>query len=127
VTDAQTGYILDLVTIPALAAVLLFSFAAGTSASAFGGATAASVALGSVYAITLGRGLGLGDVKLAACIGAVLGARDALTALGVAFIAGGIYAGFVLITRRGRRGDAVHFAPYLAGGTLMMSLYGIVR
>jgi leader peptidase (prepilin peptidase)/N-methyltransferase len=71
----------------------------------------------------LGRGLGLGDAKLACCIGAALGPSDGLASLGIAFVLGGAYAGFLLVSRRGRRSDAVPFAPYLAFGTVLMSLY----
>jgi len=63
-------------------------------------------------------GMGLGDVKLAALIGAVLGA-SAIPALGIAFAAGALL-GVVLLARMGSRARkvAVPFGPFLAAGAL---------
>ena len=61
-------------------------------------------------------GMGLGDVKLALPLGAVLGA-SVVPALVVAFAAGGLLAAAVF-ARLGRRarGLGVPFGPFLAGG-----------
>jgi leader peptidase (prepilin peptidase) / N-methyltransferase len=63
-------------------------------------------------------GMGLGDVKLAALIGAVLGA-SAVPALFIAFAAGALL-GVVLLARLGARARkvAVPFGPFLAAGAL---------
>lgn len=63
-------------------------------------------------------GMGLGDVKLAALIGAVLGA-SAIPALAIAFGAGALL-GVVLLARMGARARkvAVPFGPFLAAGAL---------
>lgn len=68
-------------------------------------------------------GLGLGDVKLAAVIGALVGYPDVLTALVAGIACGGIAAGFLLVTRRVRRRDTIAYAPYLVLGALMV-LFG---
>jgi leader peptidase (prepilin peptidase)/N-methyltransferase len=61
-------------------------------------------------------GMGLGDMKLAAMLGAFLGWRAGLFALFVAVLAGGGVAAYLLLSgRRGRR-DAVPFGPFLALG-----------
>lgn len=120
-TDAACGYIFDIVTLPALAMLLMLAWAAGEAFAAIAGALAAGGALALLYAATRGRGLGLGDVKLACCIGAALGAFDAIRALGIAFVAGGCYAAVLLLFRRASRGDAIRFAPYLAAGTAVMA------
>lgn len=126
VTDAGTGYIFDAVTLPALVLILAVAFFSHHSSSAAAtGALAAGGPLILLYAITLGRGLGLGDVKLACCIGAGLGARDALLSLALAFVIGGAYAALLLITRRGSRGDEMRFAPYMAAGVLALCLYRV--
>ena len=122
-TDAQTGYVFDAISLTSLAGILAFSAANHTLVPALIGACAAGGLLTLLHAVTLGRGLGLGDVKLACCIGAALGPSDGLASLGIAFVLGGTYAGFLLISRRGRRSDSVPFAPYLAFGTILMSLY----
>ena len=122
VTDVSTGYVFDRVTFPAIAATLACSAFEGSLAHALLGIAVAAGALAALYALTMGRGLGLGDVKLAACIGAGLGALDAALALGTAFVIGGAYGAYLLATRRALRGDALRFAPYLAAGVAIVSL-----
>jgi len=122
-TDAQTGYIFDAVTLPALTIVLGLSAAFNGFMPSVLGACAAAGMLAALYIATLGRGLGLGDIKLSACIGAALGATDAVFSLGMAFVLGGTYASFMLATGRARRGQTVHFAPYIAGGMALLVLH----
>jgi prepilin signal peptidase PulO-like enzyme (type II secretory pathway) len=121
-TDAATGYVFDGVTIPALLAILELQLSIGATPALIGTAIGGGV-LFALYAGTFGRGLGLGDVKLACCIGAGLGSEGVSFALGFAFVVGGAYAAYLLLTRRGARGDEIPFAPYLASGTLAVALY----
>lgn len=115
-TDLETGYIPDVVTFPALAIELLVAVIGASWESAVQGALACAAVIAALYVLTRGRGIGLGDLKLAACIGAALGAPGGLWALGCAFIAGALHAGSLLARRRIQRGDTLHFAPYLAVG-----------
>ncbi len=64
-------------------------------------------------------GMGLGDVKLAAVLGAYLGSR-VVEALLVAFAAGSV-AGLILVARQGwsARSTTIPFAPFLALGALV--------
>ena len=69
----------------------------------------------------LGRGaLGMGDVKLAAAIGALAGFPVALIGLFVGIIAGGVAALFLLLTRRTGRKDTMAYGPYLALGAWLV-------
>ena len=122
ITDAQTGYVFDSVTIPSLAALLCIAALTGTLGVALGGAACAGGALTFLWVITRGRGIGGGDVKLACCIGAAAGVTGALTALFLAFVAGGAYAAFLLFTRRAERGAEMRFAPYLAASLAVVFL-----
>lgn len=122
--DASCGYVFDAITLPALASMLLAAVLTHDLARVAAGAAAAGGALALLYAMTRGRGLGLGDVKLACCIGAASGTRMALEALGVAFVLGGAYAGFLLVTRRGNRKDEMRFAPYLLAGFAAVAFRG---
>lgn len=126
ITDAQAGFVFDAISIPSALTALIFYAADKAFVPALLGAAAAAGALGLLYALTWGRGIGLGDVKLGFCIGAPLGAAHALTSVAVAFVLGGIYASYVLLTRRGRRGDVVHFGPYLACAMLLIALLRVV-
>ena len=68
----------------------------------------------------------MGDVKLAALIGSVLGAlglRYVAVAAGVAIVLGGIGGVVALLAGRGRKG-AIPFGPYLAAGAAVAALWG---
>jgi leader peptidase (prepilin peptidase)/N-methyltransferase len=125
ITDAQSGFIFDALTLPALSLLLGVSALHQHFVAALVGAGTGAGALGMLYVATRGRGLGLGDVKLSACIGAALGAAEVLSSLGVAFVLGGAYASVVLVSGRAKRGDRVHFAPYMALGMVLVILRGM--
>lgn len=117
ITDMQTGLIYDAAVLPALVAVLATGALEGQPMAHLAGAGAGFAALGSLYVVTRGRGIGLGDLKLGACMGAALGAAAGVAAIGVAFIAGGFAAAVLLASGRANRRTEVRFAPYLALGT----------
>jgi len=120
--DARTGYIPDRITAPAALAALGCSLVGGAGVASLCGALAAGGALLALYALTRGRGLGLGDVKLAAVIGLGFGPVAGIAAVGAAFVLGGAYATWLLASRRARRDDAMRFGPFLAGGALAVAL-----
>lgn len=71
-------------------------------------------------------GMGMGDVKLGAFIGWVLGALD-LRAVGVAAAAAVVFggsAGIVALARGASRRDALPFGPMLAAGALVGAFLG---
>jgi leader peptidase (prepilin peptidase) / N-methyltransferase len=115
--DARTGAIFDPLTLSITVASLALSAAAGNALDGAYGAGAAGAALLLLYAVTDGRGLGLGDVKLGAALGMALGAAAGLTALGLAFIFGAVYGVWLLATKRAHAESAVRFAPFIAAGT----------
>jgi prepilin peptidase CpaA len=69
------------------------------------------VGLCVVFAITLGlyliRGVGAGDVKGLAALGAITGAQFSMSVLVIALIYAGV-VGFVIIVSRGRIGELIH-------------------
>jgi leader peptidase (prepilin peptidase)/N-methyltransferase len=89
-------------------------------------AIAAAAAGGLLFAVALAypRGMGLGDVKLAAVMGLYLG-RAVAPALLIAFAAGSL-VGLALIARHGAaaRKQAIPFGPFLALGGLIALLVG---
>ncbi len=122
VVDARTGLIPDTLTRTTALAALACTIPPGGAPFACGGAYAVGGALLALHLLTGGRGLGLGDVKLGTAIGIGFGPIAGLLALGTAFVLGGAYAGWLLLARRARRGDAVRFGPFLAAGTLLAAL-----
>jgi len=69
-------------------------------------------------------GMGGGDMKLGAMLGAFLGYKLALVAIFSGVVLGGLVAGVLLATGlRGRR-DPIPFGPFLAGGGVVALLFG---
>ncbi len=123
ITDSQTGYIFDALSGPTLCiTVVCNALSGGLGASLFGVAYASAPLL-ALYVLSGRRGLGLGDVKLAACIGAALGPVCGLDAVGAAFVIGGCWGAYLLISRKASRGAVLHFAPYLCAGMALLVLY----
>jgi leader peptidase (prepilin peptidase) / N-methyltransferase len=74
----------------------------------------------------LSRGMGMGDVKLAALIGLVLGSLGlgfVGVAAGAAIVLGGLGAIVALAMGKGRK-SAIPFGPYLAAGAVVAGLWG---
>lgn len=72
------------------------------------------------------RGMGMGDVKLAALIGLVLGSialGSVGVAAGAAIVLGGLGAVAALAMGKGRK-SAIPFGPYLAAGAVVAGLWG---
>ena len=87
-------------------------------------AAAAAGGLLFLVAIAYPRGMGLGDVKLAAVMGLFLG-REVAVAILVALLAGSI-VGLAMIARHGAaaRKQAIPFGPFLALGGIVGLLVG---
>jgi len=108
-------------------AVVGFALAAATDPGSLPERAIAAAAAGGllfVIALAYPRGMGLGDVKLAAVMGLYLG-RSVAPALLVAFAAGSL-VGLALIARHGAaaRKQAVPFGPFLALGGVVGLLAG---
>jgi leader peptidase (prepilin peptidase)/N-methyltransferase len=72
------------------------------------------------------RGMGMGDVKLGALIGLVLGSlglRYVAVAAAVAVLGGGLGAGAALLVGKGRKGQ-IPFGPFLAAGGIVALVWG---
>jgi leader peptidase (prepilin peptidase)/N-methyltransferase len=79
-----------------------------------------------VVALIVPRGMGMGDVKLAALIGLVVGSQgvgSALVALAAGILAGGLGAVAALAAGRSRT-SAIPFGPFLAGGAAVSVFAG---
>lgn len=67
----------------------------------------------ALYLITLGRGMGLGDVKLAIPLGLLLGFEKGLYWLLASFVLGGMVATLMLILKRANLKTKIAFGPFL--------------
>jgi leader peptidase (prepilin peptidase)/N-methyltransferase len=110
-----------------VAAVLAVAIAAATDPSSLPERGIAAIAAGGLLflvALAYPKGMGLGDVKLAAVMGLFLG-RNVAPAILVALLAGSV-VGLALIARRGAaaRKMAIPFGPFLALGGVVGLLAG---
>ncbi len=110
-----------------VAAVLAVAIAAATDPSSLPERGIAAIAAGGLLflvALAYPKGMGLGDVKLAAVMGLFLG-RNVAPAIFVALLAGSV-VGLALIARRGAaaRKMAIPFGPFLALGGVVGLLAG---
>lgn len=86
-------------------------------------AGAAALAVFAVLAMVLHGGMGIGDVKLAGMLGAVLG-QAVLPGLVVGILAGGLVTAFLLALRRVRWTSTIAYGPFLAlGGAVAILAY----
>jgi len=133
VIDARTGRVPNRLTYPLtpallgllVLAALLNGEPARAGSALLGGVAAFAVLL--VLALINPRGMGMGDVKLAAFIGVglgYLGWSELLAGLLAGFLIGGIVALVLLATRLRGRKDLIPFGPYLAGGAFLALFIG---
>lgn len=67
---------------------------------------------------------GGGDIKLIAVCGLMLGWPNTLLAMFIAILLGGIYAVYLLISGKSKRGAHIAFGPYICLGVYVAMLYG---
>lgn len=124
VIDLEHRLVLNRVIYPALLAGPLLAIALGTSlADSLLGGVAGGLLLLAPY-LLYRAGMGGGDVKLAAFIGLVSGFPAVIVALFIAFVAGGLSSGALLLAGVRSRKDPVPFAPFLLAGGAAALLYG---
>ena len=76
-----------------------------------------------IFIATRGRGMGLGDVKLAIPLGFYLGLEKGVTWLMVSFLTGGIIASILLISGRAKMKTKIAFGPFLIFAFWLTTLY----
>ncbi len=76
-----------------------------------------------LVAILTDGGMGGGDIKLGAMMGAFLGWSGVLVALLLGFVSGALAGGLLLVTGKKKRRDPIAFGPFLAAGGLAAALW----
>lgn len=128
--DLQHQIIPDRISLPGIPLAFLCSFAVPWTnwldsllGILVGGGILYAFALG-YYLLTKKEGMGGGDIKMLAMIGAFLGWKGALATLMLAAVAGSLI-GLMLIAVKGKNFKyAVPFGPFLALGAFCALLYG---
>ena len=75
-----------------------------------------------VPSILTGGAMGMGDVKLAFFVGFALGLTLVVPAMLVMAVSGGLAAALLIVTRLRGKGDPIPYAPFIAGGALLVLL-----
>lgn len=125
VIDLEHHLILNRVVYPAIALaflVIILTPDYGIISAVIGGVTGAGILL--LVALISRGGMGMGDVKLAALIGLLVGFPQVLIALLICFVLGGAVAGGLLLARLRGRKDPVPLAPFLTAGLITTVFYG---
>lgn len=130
VTDIEHGLLPNRIVYPAIAIALTLALISqflrlprfpDLKDAAIGGA------IGFVFLLIpaiISRGMGWGDVKLAAFIGLATGFPLVLLALFISIVSGGLTAGILLLLKIKGRKDAIPFGPFLSLGTVVTLLWG---
>jgi prepilin signal peptidase PulO-like enzyme (type II secretory pathway) len=121
-TDLLHQIIPDQVVYPAILISLLFAIRYPPYAIPASLGTGAFFLL--LHFITRGKGMGLGDVKLAGLMGLVLGFPKIVIALYLAFLTGALVGVILILLGRKRLGDHLAFGPFLAGATWISLFWG---
>lgn len=127
--DLDTRTIPDVVTIPGVGVGLAASlFAPPGLAGALLGALSGGVSLwlvGALYERATGvAGMGGGDVKLAAMMGAFLGVGGVFGAIFLASLAGSVFGVLLIARGKGSRRTAIPFGTFLAPAAIALCLFG---
>lgn len=125
VIDMEHGLIPNRLIVPALGVAALavpFSGWVDPVYTLLGGAVSFGLLL--AIAVVASGGMGMGDVKLGAFLGVILGFPQIVPGLLVAFISGGAIAAGLLISGRLKRDDRIPFGPFMAAAGILFLLYG---
>ncbi|MDP2730823.1 MAG: prepilin peptidase [Dehalococcoidales bacterium] len=135
VIDLENQLILDKITYPAMLLALAFSFfrpelrsfsffwpGLGVESSLIGGVF--GLALMALPFILYRRGMGMGDVKLAALVGLMTGFPLVILAVLLAWISGGLVAGILLAFKIKGTKDPIPSGTFLAVSAMVTLLWG---
>lgn len=129
VIDLRHRILPNAITLPGIAAGLVFSavlppgWLAALIGAAVGGGLLYAVAE-AYYRLRGVEGLGMGDVKMLAMIGAFLGPQLTLMTLVLASLAGSLVGVTLIVSGRGGMQAALPFGTFLAVGALVAAVSG---
>jgi len=103
---------------------LLFGWRENIWINHLAGAVFGLIFFGLIIFFSRGRGMGVGDLKLAGAAGLLLGWPDIAVALALAFIVGAIGSIILLVRRTKGLKSAVPFGPFIALGILLVLFFG---
>lgn len=127
--DLEHQLLPNVITLPGIAIGLAFSFVAppGPVDALLGILVGGGILYGiaaAYYFVRREEGMGMGDVKMLAMVGAFLGWRAVLLTLVLASFAGAIIGMIMMALQKGDMRYALPFGTFLAVGTLIAMLFG---
>jgi leader peptidase (prepilin peptidase)/N-methyltransferase len=127
--DLEHHLLPNAITLPGIVVGLFFSFFTepGWQASLIGIVVGGGVLFGvaeAYYRVRHEEGLGMGDVKMLAMIGAFLGWKLTLLTLMMASLCGTLIGVLLIVTRRGSMKYALPFGTFLALGAAVAATIG---
>lgn len=122
-TDIDEGIIPDVITYPGMLIGLAFAFFTMGIKSALLGMLGFGLIFFLIALLSRG-GMGGGDVKLVAVIGAFVGPLQSVLVFILSSLAGGLWAVGLLLFKGAGRKTEVRFGPFLALAAFVVYLYG---
>ncbi|MDD4995434.1 MAG: prepilin peptidase [Patescibacteria group bacterium] len=123
--DLRWGIILDQVSLPSIIAALSINLLLGVSwFSLIIAAALGASFFGLQFAISRGKWIGAGDIRMGALMGAMLGWPSILVGLFLAYILGSAVAVPLLISKTKKMKSTIPLGPFLAVGTFVAMLWG---
>ncbi|MGI6540148.1 MAG: prepilin peptidase [Bacillota bacterium] len=125
-TDFNTGLILNSVTFPGVAIGVAMSFVVPsmTPLESLLGLLVSGGVVWIMYAATRGRGMGGGDVKFMAMVGAFLGWDRGLLTLFLGALIGSMVGIARIVSGKQERRDPIPFGPFLSIGAIISVFFG---
>jgi prepilin signal peptidase PulO-like enzyme (type II secretory pathway) len=129
VIDIRMGIIPDEINIFLAVVGVLLTIVPGWQGSAvFGaliGAAVAGIFFALLIAITRGKGMGMGDLKLAIPLGLMFGWPGIVFMLAFSFIIGAVVGVFAIARGKSSMKSSLPFGPFLALGAAVMFFWGV--
>ena len=126
--DLETGLLPDVVTLPGIGTGIVFSMATGHLTDSVIGAVAGYAVFWSVakifFLLTGREGMGYGDFKLLAMLGAFLGWQALPFVIFLSSVCGAVIGSLYLLLVRKHAYTQIPFGPYLAVSGMIWLLWG---
>lgn len=124
VSDLKYQLISDYILLALFIFSILFHFSDSIRIYPILSAIAVFFPIWLIYFVSHERAMGLGDVYLSAIIGFLLGWKEGLLALYIAFITGAIFGVIIIFFKNKKLKSKIAFGPFLVIGTVAMLFWG---
>ncbi len=125
VYDFKYSLILDKYTLPGIIIALGLNLILGVNMFSLGaGMLVLTLFFLAQYALSGGRLLGAGDIRMGALMGAMLGFAGGVAGMMLAYVVGAVYAVAAIVMKKHSMGDRVPFGTFLSIGTFIVLIWG---